>query len=305
MIPRSAREALEETLGDRVRFDFPLARCTSLRVGGPVDALVTPETREEVARALAICAAHRIAHFVIGAGFNTIALDGRLEGVAIQLGKLRRLEERPDGGLRAEAGVSHAQLTNFCIERGLSGLEFGCGIPGTIGGWIAMNAGIPGREVKDVVQEIEVISPTGSKRSHLPCARLRFVYRSLCGLAPGSLVLSALFRVTPSTTGAVRSAVDRLLAARQKTQPLNVPSFGSVFKNPPGDFAGRLIEAAGLKGLRIGGAEISTLHANFIANCGAATAADVLQLIREAQAAVWQQSHVRLVPEVRIIGGKA
>jgi UDP-N-acetylmuramate dehydrogenase len=304
VIPRAVREALEEALGDRVRFDFPLARCTSLRVGGPVDALATPATREEVARTLAICVAHRIAHFPIGAGFNTIALDDRLEGVAIQLGKLRRLEERPDGGLRAEAGVSHGQLTNFCIERGLAGLEFGCGIPGTVGGWIAMNAGIPGREVQDVVQEIEVISPTGRKLIHLPRARLRFVYRGLRGLAPGSLILSALFRVSLSDTDSVRATVDRLLAARQKTQPLNVPSFGSVFKNPPGDFAGRLVEAAGLKGLRIGGAEISRLHANFIANRGGATAADVLKLIREAQAAVWQKSRVRLVPEVRVIGGK-
>ncbi len=305
MIPRPAREALEEALGDRVRFDFPLSRCTSLRIGGPVDALATPATREEVACTLAICAAHQLPHHVIGAGFNTLALDTRLEGVAIQLGKLRRLEERPDCSLRVEAGVSHSQLTNFCIERGLAGLEFGCGIPGTIGGWLAMNAGIPGREVKDVVQEIEVISPTGREVRHIPRAGLRFVYRALRGLAPGSLILSALFSVTLSDTNTVRAEVDRLLAARQNSQPLNVPSCGSVFVNPPGDFAGRLIEAAGLKGRRLGGAEISPIHANFIANRGNATAADVLALIREAQAEVWRTAGVRLVTEVRIIGGKA
>jgi len=304
VIPRSAREALEETLGDRVRFDFPLARCTSLRVGGPVDAFATPETREEIARTLAICAAHQIPHHAIGAGFNTIALDDRLEGVAIQLGKLRRLEERPDCRLRVEAGVSHSQLAKFCIERGLAGLEFGCGIPGTVGGWLAMNAGIPGREVKDVVEEIEVISPTGRALRHFPRAELRFVYRALRGLAPGSLILSALFNVSLSDTDAVRAEVDRLLTARRNSQPLDVPSCGSVFKNPPGDFAGRLIEAAGLKGRRLGGAEISPVHANFIANRGGATAADVLGLIREAQAAVWQTAAVRLVPEVRLIGGK-
>jgi UDP-N-acetylmuramate dehydrogenase len=287
-----------------VRFDFPLAHCTSLRVGGPVDALATPATREEVARTLAICAAHQIPHCVIGAGFNTLALDDRLEGVALQLGKLRRLEERPDCSLRVEAGVSHSQLANFCIERGLAGLEFGCGIPGTAGGWVAMNAGIPGREVKDVVQEIEVISPTGREVRHIPRAELRFVYRALRGLAPGSVILSALFSVTLSDTGSVRAEVDRLLAARSKSQPLNVPSCGSVFVNPPGDFAGRLIEAAGLKGHRLGGAEISPVHANFIANRGGATAADVLALIREAQAAVWRTAGVRLIPEVRVIGGK-
>jgi UDP-N-acetylmuramate dehydrogenase len=269
-----------------------------------VDALATPATREEVARTLAICATHQVPHCVIGAGFNTLALDDRLEGVALQLGKLRRLEERPDCCLRVEAGVSHSQLTNFCIERGLAGLEFGCGIPGTIGGWLAMNAGIPGREVKDVVREIEVISPTGREVRHIPRAELRFVYRALRGLAPGSVILSALFSVTLSDTGSVRAEVDRLLAARSNSQPLNVPSCGSVFVNPPGDFAGRLIEAAGLKGRRLGGAEISPVHANFIANCGGATAADVLALIREAQAAVWRTAGVRLVTEVRVIGGK-
>jgi UDP-N-acetylmuramate dehydrogenase len=287
-----------------VRFDFPLAQCTSLRVGGPVDAFATPATREEVARTLAICAAHQIPHCVIGGGFNLLALDDRLEGVAIKLGKLRGLEERPDCSLRVEAGVSHNQLTNFCIERGLAGLEFGCGIPGTVGGWLAMNAGIPGREVKDVVREIEVISPTGRELRHIPRAELRFVYRALRGLAPGSVILSALFSVALSDTGSVRAEVDRLLAARSNSQPLNVPSCGSVFVNPPGDFAGRLVEAAGLKGHHMGGAEISPVHANFIVNRGGATAADVLALMREAQAAVWRTAGVRLVTEVRVIGGK-
>ena len=167
-----------------------------------------------------------------------------------------------------------------------------------------MNAGIPGREVKDVVREIEVVSPTGREVRHIPRAELRFTYRALRGLAPGSVILSALFGVTLSDTDSVRAEVDRLLAARSTSQPLNVPSCGSVFVNPPGDFAGRLIEAAGLKGHRLGGAEISPVHANFIANRGGATAADVLALIREAQAAVWRTAGVRLVTEVRVIGGK-
>jgi UDP-N-acetylmuramate dehydrogenase len=304
VIKRSAHEALEEVLGDRVHFDFPLSRCTSLRVGGPVDALATPTSREEVMRVLGVCRTHRLPHRVIGAGFNTLAMDHRLDGVVIQLGKLRQLEERPGCRLRVEAGVSHSQLTNFCIERGLSGLEFGCGIPGTIGGWLAMNAGIPGREVKDVVVEIEAIGPTGRKRRHIPRDRLRFVYRALRGLAPGTVILSALFQVEQSRPEVVRAAVDRLLAARSNSQPINVPSCGSVFKNPPGDYAGRLIEAAGMKGRRLGGAEISPLHANFIANRGGATAADVLGLIEQARAAVWRTTGTRLVPEVRIIEGK-
>jgi UDP-N-acetylmuramate dehydrogenase len=304
VIKRSAHDALEEVLGDRVHFNFPLSRCTSLRIGGPVDALATPSSRDELARVLGVCRTHRLPHRVIGSGFNTLAMDERIEGVVIQLGKLRRLEERPNRCLRVEAGVSHSQLTNFCIERGLSGLEFGCGIPGTIGGWLSMNAGIPGREIKDVVVELEVIGPTGRKLRHISRSGLRFVYRALRGLAPGSVILSALLQVEISKPDVVRAAVDRLLALRSRSQPISVPSCGSVFKNPPGDFAGRLIEAAGLKGHRIGGAEISPLHANFIANRGGATAADVLGLIDEAQAAVWRTSGTRLVPEVRIIGGK-
>jgi UDP-N-acetylmuramate dehydrogenase len=304
VIARSARAELEEGLGDRVRFDAPLARFTSLRVGGPADALVTPESRGDLARLLAICARHRLPHLVLGAGFNTLALDGGVQGVVIQLGRLRGLDQRPGGLLRAEAGVSHNQLVKFCIRHGFSGLEFGAGIPGTVGGWVAMNAGIPSREVKDVVREVEVMAPSGSRLRHLERGALRFVYRGLRGLAPGSVILSALFAVSFATPALVKAEVDRLLARRSQTQPLDVPSCGSVFKNPPGDYAGRLIEQAGLKGYRVGGAQISPVHANFIANLGGATAADVLALMHEAQARVLAQAGRRLIPEVRVIGRK-
>ncbi len=305
MISRAARQGLEEILGDLVRFDFPLARCTSLRVGGPIDALATPTTRDEIVQTLAWCRQHRLPHYVVGSGFNLLALDEPLEGVVLQLGKLRRLEERPNGGLRAEAGVSHSQITRFCVEHSLSGLEFACGIPGTVGGWIAMNAGVPSREMRDALREIEVISPTGRRLQHIARDDLSFVYRALHGLAPGSVIVSALFEVSISVGEQVRAEVDRLLARRSSTQPLNVPSCGSVFKNPPGDFAGRLIEAAGLKGRRRGGAEISRVHANFIANLGGASASDILGLMDEARDAVWQTAGKWLVPEVRTLGGRA
>lgn len=304
MIGAAARQELEGALGDGVRFEFPMSRCTSLRVGGPADALATPADRDELARTLAVCASHRIPHTTIGSGFNTLVLDGGLDGVVIQLSKLRRLEERPGRALRVEAGVSHNQLTKFCIARGLGGLAYGAGIPGTIGGWLAMNAGIPARETGDVVREVEVMSPTGARLTHVGCERLRFVYRSLRGLAPGSVVVSTLLEVALSTREQVRDEVDALLARRSATQPLDVPSCGSVFKNPPGDFAGRLIEAAGLKGLTIGGAQISPIHANFIANLGGASARDVLALIETAQSAVHAATGIHLVPEVRIVGRK-
>ncbi|MCZ6782920.1 MAG: UDP-N-acetylmuramate dehydrogenase [Proteobacteria bacterium] len=284
-----------------MRFEVPMSRLTSLGVGGPADAVATPRDRAELATLLRLCAEHRLPHQMLGAGFNTLALDGGLEGVVIQLSRLRLVEERPGGALRVEAGASHGQVLRICSQRGLGGLEFAAGIPGTVGGWIAMNAGIPGREMVDVVKELEVMSPTGQIR-HLGAAVLVFRYRALRGLAPGSVVVSALLRVNPMDPGKVRAKIDELLSRRATTQPLSVPSFGSVFKNPRGDFAGRLIEAAGLKGHQIGGAQISPVHANFIANTGGATAKDVLALIHEAQLRVKQASGARLVREVRIVG---
>ncbi len=305
MIAPAARRELAVLLGERVRFDVPMARMTSLRVGGPADALAEPADRAQLLAVLRLCAAQRLPHTLLGAGFNTLCLDGGLAGVAIQLGRLRRLEERPGGSLRAEAGVSHSQVANFCAQRGLAGLEFGAGIPGTVGGWIAMNAGIPGREMSDAVREIEVASPSGSGIRHLAREGLCFRYRALRGLAPGSVVVSALFAVEIRAPEAVRAEAERLLERRARTQPLSVPSCGSVFKNPRGDFAGRLIESVGLKGRRIGGAEISKVHANFIANVGRASAADVVALIEEARGAVLRATGRRLEPEVRIVGTPA
>ena len=304
MIAADVRRALTQALGERIRFDAPMSRHTSLRVGGPADALAMPADRSDLAQLLRICARERTPHCVVGAGFNTLVLDGGIDGVVIQMGRLRRLEERPGGAIRAEAGVSHNQLTKFCLTRGLAGLAFGAGIPGSVGGWVAMNAGVPERETRDVIREIEVVSPSGRSTRHLPRERLRFVYRALRGLAPGSVVVSALLGVAVATPEGVRAEVDQMLERRSRTQPLNVPSCGSVFKNPPGDYAGRLIEAAGLKGYRIGGAQISPVHANFIANLGGASARDVLALIDRARAAVEDATGIRLVPEVRIVGRK-
>jgi UDP-N-acetylmuramate dehydrogenase len=305
MIPDSVRGELEQALGDRVQFAVPLSRHTSLRVGGPAGAIAAPADRDELARLLGLCSRHGIPHAVLGSGFNAIAPDSGFDGVVIRMNSWRRLEEEADGRLRAESGVSHAQITNFCVERGLSGLEFACGIPGSVGGWIAMNAGIPEREVKDAVLEVEVMEPNGTSQQHLRRDELDFTYRALRGIADGALVLSALFEVRAESPARVKAEVDRLLAKRSDAQPLNQPSCGSVFKNPPGDFAGRLIESVGLKGRRIGGAEISQVHANFITNLGGATAGDVQALIAEAQQQVYDATGIRLLPEVRILGRTA
>jgi UDP-N-acetylmuramate dehydrogenase len=305
LIEGAAREALEEAAGDAVRFDVPMSRFTSLRVGGPVDALATPEDRRTLARVLRVCTSHRLPHAVIGKGFNSIVRDEGLTGVALHLSRFRGLGVRPGGFVRSESGVSHRQITRFCQARGLAGLEFGAGIPGSVGGWVAMNAGIGTRELEDVVRELEVMSPTGARIRHLERSLLRFSYRALRGLAPGSVILSALLEVRISTPAEVKGEVDRLLAERVARQPLDLPSCGSVFKNPPGGFAGQLIEAAGLKGERIGGAQISTTHANFIVNTGKATALDVISLIAKARALVHFRTGIVLEPEVKILGRAA
>ncbi len=302
MIGAAAREALREALGDAVRFDADTSRLTSLRVGGPADALAVPDDREALGRLLTVCHAHGLRQRVIGRGFNVLVQDDGFDGVLIQLSRFRRLEERPGPRVFAEAGVSHASLTRFCRERGLSGLEFGAGIPGSLGGWVAMNAGIGTREAKDVVDEVEVIGPAGGAPRSVPRVELDFAYRALRGLAPGTVVVSALLAVKPATAEEVGAEVDRLLAHRAATQPLDVPSCGSVFKNPPGGFAGQLIEGAGLKGARVGGAVISPVHANFIVNTGDARAADVLALIERARAEVKRSTGIELEAEVQILG---
>lgn len=302
MIAADARHALATRFGERARFDVPMSRHTSLRIGGPADAFVTPLDRAELCDLLALCAEHGLPRTLLGAGFNLLIRDAGLAGVVVCLKKLRGLTLRPGPSVYAEAGVSHGSVTRFCVERGLTGLEFGAGIPGTVGGWIAMNAGIGVREQKDVVREIEIVTADGDESIRLGREELDFRYRELVGLPDGAVVVAALFAVDESTTEAVREEVDRLLARRHATQPLDVPSCGSVFRNPEGDFAGRLIDRAGLAGERIGGAQISPVHANFIVNLGGARADDVLALIELARERIRKTCGIELETEVRILG---
>ncbi len=302
MITPEARLAVASLLGPHVDFDVPLARYTSVGVGGPADALAVPQSLDELAALVALAAEHRLPLHVLGGGFNTIVRDGGLDGVAVRTQRLRALALAVDGvTLRAETGVSHSQVVRLCAERGLAGLEFAAGIPGSVGGWIAMNAGVPDAETGAVVRDVELAEPGAGRRM---CSReeMDFVYRAARGLPQGAVVLAARFALRPADPAQVRAEIDRHLAHRRATQPVDQPSFGSVFKNPPGDRAGRLIEAAGLKGLQIGNAQISSRHANFIVNRGGATAEDVLALIARAQETVRERTGIALEPEVRIVG---
>ena len=302
MIGEAVRRELSELLGEQIAFDAPMSRHTSLRIGGPADAFATPTDRERLHGILAICRNHGLRLTVVGAGFNCLVDDSGIDGVVVTLRKFRALEEKSGPAVYAEAGVSHSAVTRFCVKQSLAGMEFAAGIPGTVGGWIMMNAGIGVREQKDVVLEVEIVTPEKPGAEILPRTALDFRYRELRGLPQGAVVVSALFSVDPSSSSEVKAEVDRLLARRSETQPLDVPSCGSVFRNPKDDFAGRLIETSGLSGHRVGGAEISRVHANFIVNLGGATAADVLALIDCAREGVQSEHGVELETEVHVMG---
>jgi UDP-N-acetylmuramate dehydrogenase len=263
--------------------------------------VVRIDAREELGQLLELCRSRALPICVLGGGFNTLVRDGGIRGVVVRLQGLRRLEREPSGTLYAEAGVTHSTVARFCADQGLMGLEFVVGIPGTVGGWLAMNAGVPGSEMKDLVLSVEILDPASGTVETRERAQLHFKYRQL-ELSPGAVLLAARFETRPGDPEEVRAAMRRHMSDRRDVQPVDQPSCGSVFKNPPGDFSGRLIEAAGLKGAREGAAEISDLHANFIVNRGGATASDVLRLIARARAAVEEQFHVSLETEVRVIG---
>jgi len=278
-----------------------LAQWTSLRVGGPADAFVRIESRAALARFSTFARTRALPVLWLGGGFNLLVRDGGVRGAVVRLAGLREIALGRDGRVRAEAGASHTSVTRFCAENGRAGLEFAVGIPGTVGGWIAMNAGTREREMKEVVAEVELFDPEAQAFRTLERSELRFAYRHV-ELPGGAVVVAASFATEADAPERIRERQQRGMARRRATQPVDQPSCGSVFVNPPGDFAGRLIEAAGLKGARAGGAMISELHANFIVNTGGARAADVLALIERARAAVRAQSGVALKTEVRIAG---
>ena len=270
----------------------PLARLGYWRVGGPLERFVVPDTVEELRAARA--------DRVIGAGSNLLAPDGGLAGTTARPGAgFRTVEVVGEHGadvlVRAGAGLPDAVLLARLERLGLAGLGCLAGVPGTVGGAVAMNAGTALGEVASVLVEVEGVDGSRLSRGELPMA-----YRE-GGLPHGFVVTGATFALRRDD-GVERAAIQAHLARRKATQPLDLPSCGSVFRNPPGDHAGRLVESVGLKGHRLGGAAISERHANFIVNLGEATATDVMGLIRLAWETVREQTGVRLVPEVQVLG---
>jgi UDP-N-acetylmuramate dehydrogenase len=279
--------------------DEPLRKHTSWRVGGPADLFYTPTTLAELKRILADLPASTPV-LGLGLGSNLLVRDGGIRGAVIATGSLaRELERLDERRVRASAGLACMLLAKRCVRWRLGPAAFFAGIPGTVGGALAMNAGAFGGETWTHVESVTTIDRRGEVRER---ARDEFEigYRSVRGPAR-EWFLSATFELEHDASSSM-DAIKTLLARRNAAQPLGVPSCGSVFRNPPGDFAGRLIEQAGQKGRRLGGAMVSDKHANFILNVSDATAADIETLIDEVRAAVERTSGVELELEVRVIG---
>lgn len=291
--------ARELQVQGELRYDEPMSRHTSWRVGGPAEAFFVPASVEDLAGFLAGLDADTPL-FWLGTGTNLLVRDGGLPGVVIAATRmLRNLDRLGADGVRAGAGVPCTQLARQCIRWQLGPSEFFAGIPGTVGGALAMNAGAHGGETWERVAAVRTIDRGGKVRRRGPeCYEVG--YRSVKGPA-NEWFLEADFRFDPDVKPSME-AMQAMLDRRKRTQPLGLPSCGSVFRNPPGDYSARLIEAAGLKGHRIGGAEVSTKHANFIINRDAATARDIEQLIEYVQQTVFDVHGIRLVHEVCIVG---
>ena len=284
--------------GEAVR-DAPLAPRTSIRVGGPADLLVRPADREDLATLLHACALRGVPVHPLGGGANLLVADRGVRGVVMRLPADLGPESADGERLVLSAGAPTGRLVQRAHELGLVGCEFIAGIPGTLGGAVAMNAGTRIGEMKDVVERVEVASPGGL--SWIDAAALGFAYRT-CRLPAGAVVSRVSFRLRHGDVAASRAAMDADKDARRRSQPLTQPTWGSTFRNPPGDFAGRLIEAVGLKGFRVGGAMWSEVHANFVVNISGATARDCLTLIHLARELVRERFGVELELEVRLLG---
>jgi UDP-N-acetylmuramate dehydrogenase len=288
-------------LRGELRLDEPLARHTSWRVGGPARRFYRPTDTADLAAFLRTLDPQEPVLW-LGLGSNLLVSDEGFAGAVLQTqGCLSALERSGDQRVRSEAGVSCAKAARFAAKLGLSGVEFLAGIPGTMGGALAMNAGAYGGETWGRVRRVRTIDRGGEVRERLP-TDFRIGYRQVQGPA-GEWFLDAELDLEAGDAAAGLERIRDLLERRGQAQPIGLPSSGSVFRNPPGDHAARLIEAAGLKGFRLGGAQVSEKHANFIINTGDATARDIARLIDRVQVEVERTSGVRLMPEVRRVGG--
>ena len=282
------------------RFWESMAKHTSFKIGGPVEIMVFPKTAQELADALKAAKALNCEQRILGAGTNVLAPDAGIDGMVIclkdALDGMQQIDERT---IRVMAGVTMTRAAVFAANLGLSGLEFAHGIPGTVGGGVYMNAGAYGGEICQVCTQVAVMDQAGNifLRSN---GEMDFSYRHSCLEEEDGIVVYADFQLTPAPAEEIKGKMQELMTKRKTSQPLDMPSAGSAFKRPVGGYAAAMIDQAGLKGFRVGGAEISTKHAGFAVNAGGATAADVQELLRQVSDKVYENTGIRLEPEVRV-----
>lgn len=289
-------------IGD-IRTNESLAPYTTWKIGGPADILVLPQNKEQAAAAIQIAQNSGVPWTVIGRGSNLLVTDKGIRGIVIKLSDAFATLRFEGTTVYAGASYSFIKLSVLAAKEGLTGLEFASGIPGSVGGAVYMNAGAHGSDVSRILKQAEVILDTGELIT-MQAEDLRYAYRhSILHTLPG-IVTEAVFELQAGDRKEIAGAMAAYRDRRLRTQPLQLACAGSVFRNPAGGYAAKLIEDAGLKGKRVGGAEVSPLHANFIVNTGKATAEDVLTLIREVQQIVQDKYGVELVPEVLVMGEK-
>ena len=283
-----------------LRFDEPMAKHTSFRIGGGAEVMAFPKNREEMAQLLKISALLDCKCAILGAGTNVLAPDAGIPGLVICLKDcMDGMEQLDDTRIRVMAGVTMTRAAIFAANLGLSGMEFAHGIPGSVGGGVYMNAGAYGGELSGIVESVEVMDMTGNIRL-LSKEEMRFSYRHSILEEQAGIVISAVFSLEKGNAQQIRDKMKQLQGKRSASQPLDLPSAGSAFKRPVGGYAAALIDQAGLKGYQVGGAAISTKHAGFAVNLDNATAEDVKKLLQQVSDKVFENSGIRLEPEVRI-----
>ena len=286
---------------DSILIDEPMSRHTTFRVGGPADFFVTPKAKEEVRDVIRICKEAGMPYYIIGNGSNLLVSDAGYRGVIVQIYKEMN-EVKVEGDLvKAQAGALLSGIAAKALGAELSGFEFASGIPGTIGGACVMNAGAYGGEMKDVLESVTVLTGEG-KIIELGRNELELGYRTSVIAKKGYIVLGAVLKLERGDGEKIKTYMDELKEKRVTKQPLEYPSAGSTFKRPEGYFAGKLIEDAGLRGFQVGGAQVSQKHCGFVINRDHATAADIMELMRQVQIRVKENSGVDLEPEVKRLG---
>lgn len=279
----------------------PLAPYTTWKIGGPADFLLIPNTKEQLVRTVRILHEHQVPWFKLGKGSNILFTDKGYRGVVIKLGEALETLRFEDHHVRVGAAYGMIKLAVMSGKQGLTGLEFAGGIPGTVGGAVYMNAGAHGSDMSSVLKSVEVLLNTG-ELVQLQVDELKFTYRHSILHDLQAIVTEAIFELSYGDRKEIAAAMATYKDRRLRTQPLQSACAGSVFRNPEGNYAAKLIEEAKLKGFVIGGAEVSTQHANFIINSGHASAQDVLTLMGHIQACVYEQFGVQLIPEVMVVG---